>query len=410
MRILFISNLYPPYALGGWEQNCQEIASCLSEREHSCHILTSHFGVKSLAAPEDGVTRTLHLQADIYHYRPLDFFLRRPAQERANRRALRQVLDAFQPDVVFIWGMWNLSTQVAYWAEQWMPGKVAYAVASYWLIEPDVHEAYWRQCARRSWNRILMAPATWFALRILAKARKTYPLTLKNVACVSNYVRRKLSKAGALPYGASVIYNGVDPQPFLDVAEKQSPRRDGMRLVYTGGILPHKGVHTAIEALGLLKQRGEVDGLSLLLVGGGHPDYEAQLRARVSELDLDELVTFYGRVPRNEIPGILATADVFLFTSIWEEPIARSVMEAMAAGLTVVGTSVGGQSEMLIDGTNSLVFAPDEADQLSECILQLYHNAALRLRLANAGQQTVLDRFTIKRMTDELESFLQQIV
>jgi len=410
MRILFLSNLYPPHDLGGMEQLCQEVVDRLFERGHACHVLTSRYGVPGQPPPEKGVTRALYLEADVYHYRPLDFFVKRPWQERANRRALRRALDQFQPDLVFIWGMWNLSTRVAYWAEQWLPGRVAYALAGYWPMEPDVHEAYWRLPARRPGVEVLKSPVRRVILPALARGKHAHPLSLEQVACVSEYVRRKLTEAGALPHGARVIYNGVDPQPFLRAAAAHEPRPDEMRLVYAGGLVTHKGVHTGVEALGRLKQRGEADGVHLTLVGGGHPDYEARLRQQVGELGLGEQVTFYGRVPRAEIPEILAAHDAFLFPSVWEEPIARTVMEAMAAGLAVVGTAVGGQREMLEDGVNALVFVPEDAPGLAECILQLQRDPALRARLAAAGRQTVLERFTLERMVDELEGWLAGIV
>lgn len=411
MRVLVISNFYPPYDLGGWEQNCQEIVQLFQSRGHECVVLTSRSDheIEARPHPEAGVIRALNLQADIHYYRPLDFFLRRPRQERANQQALHAAMEVFQPDIIFIWGMWNLSYQVAYWAERWMPGRVAYAVASYWLAEPDIHEAYWQQPAHNPRIRVLLAPARYLALRMLARERKLYSLGLAQVACVSNFVRKKLGEAGVLPHGARVIYNGIDPQPFIDAATMRLPGREGLQLIYTGGILPHKGVHTAIEALSLLQQRGEADNLCLMLIGGGHPDYEAQLKQRVCELDLEDHVIFRGRVPRDQIPELLGGSDIFLFTSIWEEPIARTVMEAMAAGLAVIGTDVGGQREMLEDDVNSLIFAPEDANGLAQCISRLRHDPTLRTRLSEAGQRMILKRFTLDRMVDEMEMWLDSL-
>ncbi len=67
----------------------------------------------------------------------------------------------------------------------------------------------------------------------------------------------------------------------------------------------------------------------------------------VASLGLSKQVEFVRQVPRTEIPQWLGGFDLFLFTSIWPEPMARSVMEAMAAGLLVIGSAVGGQMEML---------------------------------------------------------------
>lgn len=144
MRILFITNLYPPCDLGGWEQNCQEIVQRFTARGHVCHVLTSSYGADKETPPEECISRSLYLEADIHYYRPLDFFLRRPGQERANQNIVRRTIEQFQPDVVFVWGMWNLSHQIPYWAEQWLPGRVAYSVAGYWFMQPGPHEAYWQ--------------------------------------------------------------------------------------------------------------------------------------------------------------------------------------------------------------------------------------------------------------------------
>ncbi len=410
MRVLFISNLYPPHALGGWEQNCQEIVQRFRARGHICHVLTSCYGVGNQPLQEDGITRALYLEADLQHYQPLTFFVRRFWQERANRRALRQLLLRFRPDIVFVWGMWNLSTQIAHWAERWLPGRVAYAVADYWPMQPNAHEAYWQRTSSHAWVRALMAPARWWALRLLARERAAYPLMLEQVSCVSHYVRQKLTTAGALPRGARVIYNGVDPQPFCQAASPGSLNEDGLRLVYTGGLVRHKGVRTAVEALGVLKEQKAVDGIRLTLVGAGPKDYETLLYQRAKELAVGDHLVFRGRVPRAEIPSILADHDVFLFTSIYEEPIARSVMEAMAGGLTVIGTAVGGQREMLEDGVNALVVPPDDPAALAERIARLRGDGALRVRLAESGQATVLERFTLERMVDEMEAWLKGMV
>jgi glycosyltransferase involved in cell wall biosynthesis len=159
----------------------------------------------------------------------------------------------------------------------------------------------------------------------------------------------------------------------------------------------------------LLQRRAEGESVSLTLVGGGHPDYEAHLHDRVVALGLEAQVNFQGRVPREQIPSILANHDVFLFTSTWDEPIARTVMEAMAAGLAVVATAVGGQPEMLEDGQNSLVFPPEDAERLAECILRLRCDPDLCVELAEAGRRTVLERFTLERMVDEMEAWLASI-
>jgi len=410
MRILFLTHAYPPHELGGWSQQCEEIALALQQRGHVAHILTSHFGVRRGEIPENGITRSLHFQANIQHYRPLDYFWRRPICERQNLSVLRRVIRTFRPDLVFVWGMWNLSHELAYWAEQWMtPARVAYAIADYWPLEPDMHGVYWRLPARhRAVEAVKSLARKWILPRLDRSAAEHRP-KFQNVACVSHYVLEKLLQANAVPAHSRVIYNGIDPEPFARC--QRSCRRDGsLRLLYFGSISQNKGVHTAIEALGALRRRGLADGLELLIVGAGHPDYMASLRQLVAESGLKDCVAWRGQVRRSQVPAILGMTDVFLFTSIYEEPIARTVMEAMAAGVAVIGTAVGGQREMLVDGQNALVFDPGDAEGLARCIIDLRDNDEKLQRLVEGGKETVMQRFTLLRMVDEMEQWLQAIL
>lgn len=411
MRLLFLSNLYPPYDLGGFEQWCQEVAVRLRQHGHIVRVLTSRYGLDRDFLSEADVLRTLHLQADVYHYRPLDFFFKRPGQEKSNERQLRSAISEMAPDLVVVWGMWNLSHCLPYWAEQWMPGRVAYYIASYWPNDLDVHRQYWQLPAGRPVVGMVKRLAGALALSQLR--REEYPPTLRfeHTLCCSRYVRDMLVSAGKLPTSAGVLYGGVDPEPFLCGRSRRDGKQAGaLRLLYFGSLLPQKGVHTAVQALGLLKQRGMLEQVELTLVGGGHPDYEARLREMALQLGVAERVHFAGRVLRDEIPSRLADFDVFLFTSVWAEPMARTVMEAMAAGLLVIGSEVGGQVEMLTNGQNALTFQAEDADGLASQIVRVLDEPLLRQQLARAGQQMALDKFTLERMVCDIETWLGSII
>jgi glycogen(starch) synthase len=415
MRILFLTNFYPPYEIGGYEQWCAEVASRLTDRGHEIEVLTSRYGMQlGTANGTRQVTRALYLQADIAYYRPVNFFLRRPYQEGANIRTLRKKIDQFHPDVVMIWGMWNLSHSLPYWAERWMPGRVAYYISNYWPNDMDPHTAYWQLPTRRPILEVIKRPLRAIALARLRKEGYPPPLRFDHAVCCSRYVRDSLTKAGKLPPHAGVIFGGIDPRPFLKISklgkDHNGEQNHPLRLLYFGRLIHDKGVHTAVEAIGLLKQRGLANGIDLTILGSGHPDYEAKLRQMLVQLDVGDQIKFVSQVPRGEIPEWLGRFDIFLFTSIWPEPMARSVMEAMAAGLLVIGTEVGGQSEMLAHGQNALTFRAEDVESLVNHIARASGDPSLRLCLARAGQQMVLERFTLQRMATEIDQYLQNIV
>jgi glycosyltransferase involved in cell wall biosynthesis len=214
---------------------------------------------------------------------------------------------------------------------------------------------------------------------------------------------------GALPASAAVLLGGTDPRPFLERSALEREDDGLVRLLYCGRLIHDKGVHTAIKALGRLRAEGSLDRLRLTVLGSGHPEYEERLRAMIGDLGLGGAVELVPQAPREEIPNWLGRADIFLFTSIWPEPMARSVMEAMAAGLLVIGSEVGGQTEMLRHGENALTFQAEDAATLAQRIRQAAGDRAQRRALALAGQRMVLEKFTLDRMTGDIEALLESV-
>ena len=410
MRILFLSNFYPPFEIGGYEQWCHEVALGLIERGHEVTVLTSrHGGRAALASREPGVRRELHLQCDLNYYRPADFFFKRRRRERQNLAALERAIRETEPDIVMGWGMWNLSHALPHACEQRMPGKVAYFVSNYWPSDTDPHAIYWKEPARRALTELLKKGLRWYALRRLGQEAYPPSLRLDNAVCCSEYVRSRLIREGTLPESAGVLLGGTEPKPFLEHSALEREPGGPLRLLYCGRLIHDKGPHTAVEALGLLRKGGWAGNVRLTILGSGHPDYEARLREMVRKLDIQDQVAFVRQTPREEIPSRLGQADVFLFTSIWPEPMARSVMEAMAAGLLVIGSEVGGQTEMLHDGENALTFQAEDAKTLARLIRTAAEDPERRRALALAGQRMVLEKFTLERMVGEIERLLEAV-
>lgn len=113
-----------------------------------------------------------------------------------------------------------------------------------------------------------------------------------------------------------------------------------------------------------------------------------------------------GRVPRSAMPAQLACHDVLVFPSQWPEPLARMTQEAMASGAVVIGTTTGGTGEILVEGETGLVFAPGDAGQLAERILQLRDDPALFGRLAGNAWKRVENQFDFRLMLDRTEAHL----
>ncbi len=408
MRILFLSNFYPPARPGGYQQLCQEVAEQLRARGHTIAVLTSRHEQEKASVDEQGVYRLLHLEGDLHYYRPLDFLANWRGRYEENLTHCRRVIAEFAPDLVFVWGMWAMSPGVAALAERLMPERVIYYLADYWPAAADMHTAYWSTSTRRWLTRAPKRVMGALARTMLDKTAWP-PLEFQHVICVSQALRENLVREGVPIAHAQVIYNGIDVTQFERGIRDNRPYTP-LKLLYAGQIVRHKGVHTAIEAISLLRNDLSAAQINLTIIGSGHPDYEASLRELVARESLQEYVYFQGRRSREQMPETLAEFDVLVFPSIYEEPLARMTQEAMFSELIVVGTTTGGSKELLVEGENGLTFAPEDAAGLARQLTRLTGDPALCRRLAEAGRRTVLSRFTLDRMITEIEDYLLKVI
>jgi len=409
MRVLIISNYYPPLELGGWEQLTRDVACQLNKRGHTVHILTSNYRADEMQKTEPDVDRILYLESYDHARYHAHYTLLHRWQERQNQRHLAQAVAHVAPDIIFINGMWNLPSSVAWQAEQLCPGRVVYYIASYWPTEAGAHTAYWLDQPDNPWLRL---PKQWigtFVRRTLITGTPRNQLDFALVLCVSAFMQDYMIKEAGVPSSQTrVVHNGINPTTFSMRCLREDP--PSLRLLYAGRLSPDKGVHTSIEGLGHILQADPSQPITLSVIGSGTPEYETSLRRLADELGISQAVRFYGQVARSQMPDIVAQHDVLLFTSMWPEPLARMTQEAMACGLVVIGTETGGTPEILHDGENGLTFEAGNGLALAEKIAQVSKDPGLRNQLARAARQTIEERFTIDRMVDEIEYHFTSIM
>lgn len=171
------------------------------------------------------------------------------------------------------------------------------------------------------------------------------------VFSVSDSLRRLVVEQGVAANHVSVVGNGVDLGRFRPIPVEQARRELGLPddakvLVSVGGLVERKGFHRVIELLPALLER--FPSLHYLAVGGPSPegDMTALLRDQVGRLGLEQRVTFTGPLPPDRLPVPLSAADVFVLPTR-NEGWANVFLEAMACGLPVVTTDVGGNAEVV---------------------------------------------------------------
>jgi len=171
------------------------------------------------------------------------------------------------------------------------------------------------------------------------------------VFAVADSLKQHVVKLGANAEKIEVVGNAVDTQKFFPI-DKQEARQqlnlpeNAKILVSVGGLVKRKGFHRVIEVLpGLLKKHPD---LIFLIVGGNSPEggIQKQLEHQVEQLGLQQHVRFLGMLPAEKLRIPLSAADLFVLATE-NEGWANVFLEAMACGLPVITTNVGGNSEVI---------------------------------------------------------------
>ena len=245
---------------------------------------------------------------------------------------------------------------------------------------------------------------------LLSVERLLAPATDRWV-CVSDAERQVLLSTGmADPLKVQRIWNGIDTSRF-------SPERaDRLEIRRELGLPAEAYVVTTICRLfrprdfdTLLTAFRDVtrglDSSHLLIVGDG--PLRTEVESQVQTLHLTSLVHLMGI--RRDVPRLLQATDVLVLSSRGWEGLPLTVLEAMAAGLPVVASDVGGTGEALHDGETGYLYSPGDAAELTRLLLKLAHDPALAARMGGRGLTRVRERFDVKRMVRETAALYEQL-
>jgi glycogen(starch) synthase len=412
VRILVLSNFYPPHSLGGYEIGCRDVVEELSRRGHEIMVLTSTHGIGK-AQTDGNVHRCLRADRISYTrrvftpvtrpFRIFSLFLK----EWTNQEAFREAVRSFQPDLVYVWNPGKVSMSLVLLAEE-MDLPVCYFVSDEWLARyphEDMWLRLWRGELLPRGLHDLFEPVLRSIARISRLSVGQGSTRHQHVQFASHFLLESADRSGKAITKAKVVHWGIDPERF-PYKEELGARAD--RLLYVGQVMSHKGVHTVVEALRIVREKYERRSVTLDIVGGStNPSYVKQLHTLVRESALEDVVCFRGSVARQDLPSVYHGHDVLIFPSIWNEPFSITLLEGMSSGLPVVGTETGGSGEILEHGENALTFPAEEANACALQIVKLLGDEELRERIRRNGRRTIEERFRFDTMVDRVEQSLQ---
>ncbi len=302
-------------------------------------------------------------------------------------------------------GLYQLARMVAYlrrgkfdvvhahdlWSN--MIGLVAGKLAGVPVIvtsQRDLSHADWYQGSRKRWLR---------------KAQNASSAVLTNARMIREGL---VTQEGFAADKVRVIYNGVDVEgfePSPTMRAKLFPGMERAKLIVLVGNMHTdvKGHPTLIAAAAEVVAR--FPQVRFVLVGDGEKRKDFETAAHAAGVGTNFM--FLGR--RNDVPDILAACDIAVLPSA-AEGMPNAVLEYMAAGLPVVASAVGGNLEVIADGTTGLLVPSGDADALGQALLRLFADDVLALRLARKGRELVEQRFSFERLTREVGALYEELL
>lgn len=404
MRILIVSDRYPPHSLGGYETAAAGAARALRGANHEVRVLTSVFGI-GRPQRDDDTWRVLH--------RPMDTpsLPQQALWELQDLAAVRRCLRDFKPEAVYAFNLVQLFPSV-HQALAEGPQEVAYEfqdsvslLAHLRLAEE--REAVWsnprgglRGCLRRFVRAGARAvDATWGVVPTLETLR------LQRAIFCSESVRDRCRLAGLPIRDATVVYNPLD---LRDFATSRTSPKDAFRVLFAGRLVAEKGAAETIEACRMLLDRGQSVRLSIAGPAVFPIEYSESLRRVAASSSLSGRVTFLGNVPHSEMSAVYSTHDVLVFPSSATEGMPMTLLEAMAAGLPVVSTLTGGTAEILEPERSCLPLSlPVQPAEIANQIERLASDHGLVSQLVTEARRFVADRCAPEDVARRTVEFLR---
>ena len=212
---------------------------------------------------------------------------------------------------------------------------------------------------------------------------------------------------------------GFDPDEFAPVDRREARARLALPanrpiVLQLGRMVPRKGVETVVRAVGILERRYDIRPL-LVIVGGESQTPDPALTpeiGRLQQIAAEERVTqdvlFIGQRSRDELRYFYGAADVFV-TMPWYEPFGITPVEAMACGVPVIGSRVGGVQYSVEDGRTGFLVEPRNAEALARRLAHVFSDPAIPRLLGKRARTRACERFTWQRVSSLLADVYAEV-
>jgi len=362
MKISIIIFLFPPKWLAGTEIATYNLSKQFAKRGHEIEVLTSHDEGLDYATKEEGFNAKriswpkIRIIGTIYFWFRIIVLLRR-----------------FNPDIILVQSL-----------EMGFPAflikvlsKKPYVI---WGRGSDIYiPDYFVRMSRKK----LLDNADAILALTSDMQKKIEEITSKNILVVPN----------------AIDLTDINPNTLSYKNEL-----DKKIITFVGSLFPVKGVQYLIRAME--KIHNQIPQTRLILVGDGNERFNLEKLSK--ELQLENCIEFIGRVPHQQVSHYLSQTDVFVLPSL-SEGFPNVLLEAMAFGLPIVASRVGGIPDIIEDGTNGFLVEPKNVSEIADRILTILFDEMLAQKISAKNREEV-QRYQYNDIIDILENIFTSIL
>lgn len=207
------------------------------------------------------------------------------------------------------------------------------------------------------------------------------------------------------------IPNGVDPKRFSPHVKSILPQ--GITLPLSSKIIMYLGVFRTLKRIPLLidafKKIHQKFPQTRLVLVGGHQKAQSLLKPLITRKGLEDKIYFVGQINPEEVPRFLALADIFVNPSA-QEGMPLAVLEAMAMEKIVIVSSVGGHLDIIKNGKNGFLFPKDNVATLVNLLIRTLSNENLGFKIGTSARKTILANHTLTKVTNRYEKIYQLLL
>jgi len=366
MKIAIFVPSFPPKIVGGFEIASDNIANYLTKAGHEVHVLTT----LDKGLPKESIREGFYVhrifRSKIRILGSILYFIN-----------IFRCLKKIEPDIIHIQAFGNETPVLL------LTKKLLKKPCAIWGQGSDV---YVQWMFRKPISKIIFKKSD-------------------AVIALTEDMKREMKKI--YDRDIAVIPNGIDLNKVKclstqDVGNELGIKKDRKIILFVGRLDPIKGLTYLIEAMTSIEDKNK----QLILVGDG--EEKDRLEKLVKKLKLEKYVTFIGKVPYGDVFKYMVASDILALSSL-SEGLPNVILEAMASGLPIVATRVGGIQDIVKDGENGFLVDPENPEQIAEKINLFLEDDKLREKISKNNKQKAKE-YSWESVIERLEKIYFRVI